>query len=68
MDKRIRRRDLPAEHTHICSNGADCYRPVFGYTIVACLLAAGLGMWLGYRRGASTKRNSNESDYTEAVH
>lgn len=68
-DKRIRRRDLPAGHTHVCSNGAECYRPVFSYTIVACLLAAGLALWLGYRRGGKAKSDREEQDgLAQAVH
>lgn len=74
LDERIRRRDLPADpgHTHICSEGAQCYRPVFNYTIAACLIAGGVAIWLGYRRGgdgrAKQQQAEEEVSYPGVVH
>lgn len=35
-------------------DGAECYAPVFGYTMAACAAAGAISVLLGMRRGART--------------
>ena len=52
-------------HTHVCGDGAECYAPVFGYTMAACAAAGAISVLLGMRRGARVDSSKSRSGHAE---